>query len=93
MCARIIAFYIMDLSRKTLRNALFVDSIDSIIEKTAMMMRTATETEDVFWYFPIIHRLKRCFANTKESELLRWHKQKNKLDAEMITHPPNATQW
>jgi hypothetical protein len=46
MCARIIAFYIMDLSRKTLRNALFVDSIDSIIEKTAMMMRTATETEE-----------------------------------------------
>jgi hypothetical protein len=31
---------------KTLRNALFVDSTDSIIEKTVVMMRTTTETEE-----------------------------------------------
>jgi hypothetical protein len=42
MCARMIAFYIMGPSTKTLRNALFVDSADSIIEKTVVMMRTAT---------------------------------------------------
>jgi hypothetical protein len=38
-----IAFYIMGLSMKTLRNALFVDSTDSIIEKMMVMMRSATE--------------------------------------------------
>jgi hypothetical protein len=31
---------------KTLRIALFVDLIDSIIEKMAVMMRTATEAEE-----------------------------------------------
>jgi hypothetical protein len=38
--AKMIAFYIVGLSMKTLRNALFVDSIDSIVEKTAMMTKT-----------------------------------------------------
>jgi hypothetical protein len=38
-----IPFYIMGLSRKTLTNALFVDSIDSIVGKTVLMMRTATK--------------------------------------------------
>jgi hypothetical protein len=37
-----IAFYITGLSTKTLRNALFVDSTDSIIEKMTVMMRTTT---------------------------------------------------
>jgi hypothetical protein len=46
MCARIIAFYIMGLSTKTLRNALFVNSTDSIIKNTVVMMRTTTETEE-----------------------------------------------
>jgi hypothetical protein len=50
---RMIAFYIMGLSTKTLRNALFVDSTNSIVEKTVVMMRTATE-EKV--------GLKRCFV-------------------------------
>jgi hypothetical protein len=43
MYTRMITFYIMGLSMKTLRNALFVDSSDSIIEKTAVMTRTATK--------------------------------------------------
>jgi hypothetical protein len=43
MHARMIAFYIVGLSTKTLRNALFVDSTDSIEEKMTVMMRTATE--------------------------------------------------
>jgi hypothetical protein len=45
-----IGFYIMNL-----RNALFVDSIDSIIEKMAVMMRTATEIEEKT-------SIKRCFG-------------------------------
>jgi hypothetical protein len=46
MCVRMIAFYIVDLSTKTSRNALFVDSINSIVEKMTVMMRTATEIEE-----------------------------------------------
>jgi hypothetical protein len=53
--ARMIAFDIVGLSMKTLRNALFVDSTDSIIEKTVAMMRTATEIEEKVG-------LKRCFG-------------------------------
>jgi hypothetical protein len=74
---RMIAFYIMGPSTKTLRNALFVDMTDSIVEMTAVMMRIATETEEnvdlkkCFWYFPIIARLKHWFVNKEESELLR----------------------
>jgi hypothetical protein len=89
-----IAFYIVGLSTKTLRNALFVDSIDSIIEKTVVMMRTTTTekggSKKVCWYFPIIPCLKHWFAN-KESELLRWHKEKHKQDVELIRHPIDAT--
>jgi hypothetical protein len=47
----------------------------------------------VFRYFPIIPHLKRWFANKKESELLRCHKEKHKQDAGMIRHPADATQW
>jgi hypothetical protein len=43
----------------------------------------------VFWYFPIIPRLKRWIAN-KESELLRWHKVKHSPDAGVIRHPADA---
>jgi hypothetical protein len=73
-----------------------VDLIDSIVENMAVMTRTTTEksgTKKVFWYFPIIPQLKRWFANKKELELLRWHKEKHKQDVEMIRHLTNATQW
>jgi hypothetical protein len=53
--ARMIAFYIVDLSTKTSRNALFVDSTDSIVEKTVVMTRTVIETEERIG-------LKRCFG-------------------------------
>jgi hypothetical protein len=53
MHKRMIALYIMGMSTKTLRNALFVDSIDSIVENMAVMMRTTTEE---------IAGLKRCFT-------------------------------
>jgi hypothetical protein len=60
-----IAFYIVGLSMKASRNALSVDSTDSIIEKMVVMMRTVTETEEkthlkrCFGTFSIIPRLKR----------------------------------
>jgi hypothetical protein len=41
-----IAFYIVGLSMKILRNALFVNSSDSIVKKTVVMIRTTTETEE-----------------------------------------------
>jgi hypothetical protein len=44
----------------------------------------------MLWYFPIIPHLKHWFANKKESKLLRWHKEKHKLDARMIRHPTVA---
>jgi hypothetical protein len=47
-----IAFYIVGLSMKIFRNVLFVDSIDSIVEKMTVMMRTATKEKA---------ELKRCF--------------------------------
>jgi hypothetical protein len=40
---RMIAFYIMGMSMKTLRNALFVDSTNSIIEKMVVMTKATTE--------------------------------------------------
>jgi hypothetical protein len=55
MRARMIAFYIMSPSMKTLRNALFVDSTNSIIQKMVVMMRTATTIEEKVG-------LKRCFS-------------------------------
>jgi hypothetical protein len=54
-CARMIAFYIVDLSTNTSRNALFVDLTDSIVEKMVEIMRTAIETEEKVG-------LKRCFG-------------------------------
>jgi hypothetical protein len=62
MRVRMIAFYIVDLSMKTLRNSLFVDSTDSIIEKTAMMTRTITEEKT---------GIKRCFGTFLSFLVLR----------------------
>jgi hypothetical protein len=52
--ARMIAFYIVGRCTKTSKNALFVDLIDSIVEKMALMMRTTTEIEEKTC-------LRRCF--------------------------------
>jgi hypothetical protein len=55
--------------------------------------RRKSEPKKMFWYFLIIPHLKHWFANKKESELLRWHKEKHKQDAGMIRHPADAIQW
>jgi hypothetical protein len=43
MHARMIALYIVGISMKILRNALFVISTDLTVEKMVVMTRTATE--------------------------------------------------
>jgi hypothetical protein len=48
-------------------------------------------SKKVFWYFPIVPRLKHWFAN-KESGLLQWHKEKHKQETRMIRHSADATQ-
>jgi hypothetical protein len=46
----------------------------------------------VVWYFPVIPRLKRLFANKNEAQLVRWHKEGRKNDA-MIRHLTDSAQW
>jgi hypothetical protein len=46
MHAKMIVFYIMGLSMNPSTNALFVDLINSIIEKMAVMRRIASEIEE-----------------------------------------------
>jgi hypothetical protein len=44
----------------------------------------------VVWYFPIILRLKRLFANEKTTELMRWHADKHVND-EKLRHPADGS--
>jgi hypothetical protein len=95
MHARMIVFYIVWMSMKTLRNALFIDSIDSIIEKMVVMTKTTTEEmvglKKVFSYFSVISHLKRWFAKKKEAGLLLC--QKHIQDARLIRCLANTTRW
>jgi hypothetical protein len=98
MRARMIVFYIMDLSTKTLRNKKlcrldrFNRRKDGDDDENCNRNRRKDEPKKVFWYFAIISHLKHWFTN-KESELLRWHKEKHKQNVGMIRHPVDATQW
>lgn len=47
----------------------------------------------VAWYFPIIPRLKRLFANKDEAKLMRWHEEGRKKDDTKIRHPADCAQW
>ena len=40
----------------------------------------------VAWYFPLVSRLQRMFANKKEAKLLRWHEEGHNKDG-MLRHP------
>jgi hypothetical protein len=53
--------------------------------------RRKGEPKIVFWYFPIIPRLKRWIPNKTESELLQWHKEKHKQNDEMIRYHVDVT--
>ena len=46
----------------------------------------------VAWYFPLVSRLQRMFANKKEAKLLRWHEKGRNQDG-MLRHPADCAQW
>ena len=46
----------------------------------------------VAWYFPLVSRLQRMFANKKEAKLLRWHEKGRNQDG-MLHHPADCAQW
>ncbi|GKA58505.1 uncharacterized protein Tco_0757693 [Tanacetum coccineum] len=46
----------------------------------------------LFWYFPIIPRLERLYADAKEAKLLRWHAEERKKDGKM-RHVADSLQW
>jgi hypothetical protein len=66
---------------------------DGVDDENCNRNRRKGRPKKVFWYFPIIPHLKHWFKNKKESELLRWHKEKHKQGAGIIRHPADATQW
>jgi hypothetical protein len=44
----------------------------------------------VVWYFPIMPRLKRLFANEKIAELMRWH-AKERMNDGKLRHPADGS--
>ncbi|GJV82227.1 uncharacterized protein Tco_1518097 [Tanacetum coccineum] len=46
----------------------------------------------ILWYLPIIPRLKRLFANSKDAKLFRWHAEERKKDGK-IRHVADSPQW
>jgi len=46
----------------------------------------------VVWYFPVIPRLKRLFANPKTAKLMRWHAEERLKDGK-LRHPADGSQW
>ena len=49
----------------------------------------------VVWYFPLIPRLQRYFADKKEAKLMRWHKVRAYANIEdgVLRHPADGLQW
>ena len=45
----------------------------------------------VAWYFPLVFRLQRMFANKKEAKLLRLHEEGRNKDG-MLRHPADCAQ-
>jgi hypothetical protein len=46
----------------------------------------------VVWYFPIIPRLKRLFANKETAKMMRWHAEERVNDGK-LRHLADAAQW
>ncbi|KAJ9557192.1 hypothetical protein OSB04_011806 [Centaurea solstitialis] len=46
----------------------------------------------MLWYFPVIPRLKRLFANAKDAKLLRWHAEDHIKDGK-LRHVGPKTAW
>ena len=55
----------------------------------------------VVWYFPLIPRLQRYFADRKEAKLMHWHAERKeavlndleRIENPVLTHPSDASQW
>lgn len=47
----------------------------------------------VVWYFPIIPRLKRLYANKKQAKLMLWHANRKNKDDGVIRHVADGRQW
>jgi len=61
------------------------DDTTEEIEKHGPPMR-------VMWYFPIIPRMKRLFANPNDAKNLRWHADERKCDG-MYRYPDDSIHW
>ena len=69
--------------------------------KAARYKKGKKAPRKVVWYFPLIPRLQRYFADRKEAELMRWHaERRNKIlkdpkrnEEVNLTHPSDASQW
>jgi len=49
-------------------------------------------TLKVVWYLPIVPKLKRFFANNKDTKNLRWHATERRCDG-LLRHPADSMQW
>ena len=47
----------------------------------------------VLWYFNIIPRMKRYFANKTHAELMRWHAEERRTEDGKMRHPADGCQW
>lgn len=54
--------------------------------------RNKTPQARVVWYFNIIPRLKRMFANPTTAKLMHWHGEERLVDG-MLRHLADASQW
>ena len=69
--------------------------------KAARYKKGKKAPRKVVWYFPLIPRLQRYFADRKEAELMRWHAERRKKilkdpkrnEEVNLTHPSDASQW
>jgi hypothetical protein len=69
--------------------------------KAARYKKGKKAPRKVVWYFLLIPRLKRYFADCKEAKLMRWHVERKKANARdaswrkqtVLTHPADACQW
>ena len=54
--------------------------------------RTIGGSVKITWYFPILPRLERLFANAYTAELMGWHKE-GRIKDEMLRHPADGSDW
>ena len=58
-------------------------------EAMIIVDRNKRPPKKVVWYFPIIPRLTRLFANEKIAELMMWHAEKHVNDGK-LRHPADG---